>query len=130
MTDPLQATLVVVRRVRPRADGDRELDGFMTSLPRVGQSMSIYSRDSANQSRAMRTTPVRRILVEESGLVAFVETANSVYRIAFDRPFAAEPPAAAVRVRLSFDGSELTVFPEAEAERPRRSSGFHPTRRR
>jgi hypothetical protein len=132
MSRSIQAAVVVVRRVRPRGEDERR--GFMTALPRVGEPMSLYANDQARTtlSRLVRTTPVRRILVEESGLVAFVETDNSVYRVSFDKPFLGELPAASVRLELAPDGSgELTVFADAEENtRPRRSSGSHPIRGR
>ena len=114
LTDDL--TEVKARRVRTRRGGvvrptrDPELEGVMTALPRIGQPMLVYTRELDRSTTVLLTTAVSRILVDDTGLVAFVATANSVYRLAFERPFIAEPKQPARQVRLAADGSELTFI--------------------
>ncbi len=57
----------------------------MLGLPRVGHAMEIFVR-RGEAVRLTSTSCVQRILVTHSGLVAFVETTNSVYRLAFAEP--------------------------------------------
>ncbi len=129
MTRPLYLKHVIVQRVRRRRDRgarkSRAVDGFMMAVPQVGQAIEIFSGNGESLLTTV-TSRVRRILVISSGLVLFVETANSVYRIALDEPFVAEPlPARAnVRVRFSPDGSEVTVFDDGEAGQQRMSGPY------
>ncbi len=87
MTRRAEAREVSVRRVRrgnqrvPK--NDREV--FMLGLPRVGHAMEIFGR-RGKSVHLTSTSCVQRVLVTFSGLVAFVETFNSVYRLAFAEP--------------------------------------------
>jgi len=78
--------------------------------------MEIFARDGESLLTTF-TSRVRRILLTASGQVAFVETANSVYRIAFDSPWVADAkaPPESVSVRFSPDGFEVTVVEGAAA---------------
>ncbi len=54
-------------------------EGFLISEPVVGRGMVIF-RDP--NGRRMVTTPVRRILTTPEGRLIYVETENSIYRLA------------------------------------------------
>lgn len=59
-------------------------EGFLISEPVVGRGMVIF-RDP--NGRRMVTTAVRRILTTEARRLFYVETENSVYRLAIlDQP--------------------------------------------
>ena len=65
----------------------RIYEGYLLSTPVVGRGMVIF-RDP--NGRRMVTTAVRRVLTPGENNVLYVETENSVYRIAIrdDRPTA------------------------------------------
>jgi hypothetical protein len=62
-------------------------EGFLISEPVVGRGMVIF-RDP--NGRRMVTTMVRRILTTEQRSLFYVETENSVYRIAIVEHLAAQ----------------------------------------
>ncbi|MCX4246046.1 hypothetical protein [Paraliomyxa miuraensis] len=66
----------------------RIYEGYLLSSPVVGRGMVIF-RDP--NGRRMVTTAVRRVLTTSEDNVLYVETENSVYRIAIrdERPAAA-----------------------------------------
>jgi hypothetical protein len=66
----------------------RIYEGYLLSSPVVGRGMVIF-RDP--NGRRMVTTAVRRVLTMGDDNILYVETENSVYRIAIrdDRPAAA-----------------------------------------
>jgi hypothetical protein len=89
-----------------RAGHGRVHEGVLAAQPRVGERMVIFRRGGDQ----MMTSPVRRILVESAGSVAYVMTQNSVYRLTLIGPSAqpANPPQS-LQVRMADDGSELTL---------------------
>ena len=68
-------------------------EGFLISEPVVGRGMVIF-RDP--NGRRMVTTAVRRILTTEQRRLFYVETENSVYRIAIVDLLAARADSTAV----------------------------------
>lgn len=68
-------------------------EGFLISEPVVGRGMVIF-RDP--NGRRMVTTAVRRILTTEQRRMFYVETENSVYRIALVDAMAARADSTAV----------------------------------
>ncbi len=68
-------------------------EGFLISEPVVGRGMVIF-RDP--NGRRMVTTAVRRILTTEQRRLFYVETENSVYRIAIVDQLAARADNTAV----------------------------------
>lgn len=68
-------------------------EGFLISEPVVGRGMVIF-RDP--NGRRMVTTAVRRILTTEQRRLFYVETENSVYRIAIVDQLAARADSTAV----------------------------------
>ena len=68
-------------------------EGFLISEPMVGRPMVIF-RDP--NGRRMVTTAVRRILTTEERQLFYVETENSVYRIALLGDLAARAASTAV----------------------------------
>ncbi len=66
----------------------RIYEGYLLSAPVVGRGMVIF-RDP--NGRRMVTTAVRRVLTPGEDNILYVETENSVYRIAIrdERPAAA-----------------------------------------
>ncbi len=68
-------------------------EGFLISEPVVGRGMVIF-RDP--NGRRMVTTAVRRILTTEQRRLFYVETENSVYRIAIVDALAARADSTAV----------------------------------
>lgn len=119
MRGPKDVTIQLVRRRRnPGARDHREMRGFFVGLPRLGRPMEVFVREDGSL-RTIFTSSVHRILTV-SDLVVFVETANSVYRLTFDEPLGigVQRPALKVRVRLSPDGSEVTVVEGDEPEEP------------
>ena len=68
-------------------------EGFLISEPVVGRGMVIF-RDP--NGRRMVTTAVRRILTTEQRRLFYVETENSVYRIAIVDQVAARADSTAV----------------------------------
>ena len=57
---------------------DRPIDGVMMAEPVVGRSMVIYQK----QGIMLITSLVKRVLLDAERGRMFVQTANSVYRIA------------------------------------------------
>lgn len=57
----------------------RVFEGYLLHPPTVGRGMVIFR---GNSGRRMVTTAVRRVLRSESDRVLYVETANSIYRLA------------------------------------------------
>lgn len=68
-------------------------EGFLISEPVVGRGMVIF-RDP--NGRRMVTTAVRRILTTEQRRLFYVETENSVYRIAIVDQLTAQADSTAV----------------------------------
>lgn len=64
----------------------RIYEGYLLSRPVVGRGMVIF-RDP--NGRRMVTTAVRRVLTTDETNVLYVETDNSVYRLAIREPQAA-----------------------------------------
>jgi hypothetical protein len=64
---------------RPSGGNGRLYTGYLISYPYIGRGMVIF-RDP--NGRRMVTTVVRRILTTEQRRLFYVETENSVYRIA------------------------------------------------
>jgi hypothetical protein len=56
--------------------------GCINGLPKIGRSLVIYRRGDAGR---LITTPVVRMLIAD-GEMLYVETSNSVYRIALCTP--------------------------------------------
>lgn len=103
----------------------RRYEGVLASQPRVGERLIICRRDGDQ----MITTAIRRILVDPTGSILYVQTMNSSYRLDLGAPFSSKQQRRApVRVRLSEDGSEVTVFAEVEEQAPRRASSGVRTR--
>jgi hypothetical protein len=73
----------------PSSTVGRIYEGYLLSSPVVGRGMVIF-RDP--NGRRMVTTAVRRVLTTGEDNVLYVETENSVYRIAIRD----EQPAAAI----------------------------------
>ncbi len=73
---------------RPAGANGRLYTGYLISYPYIGRGMVIF-RDP--NGRRMVTTAVRRVLTTGEDNVLYVETENSVYRIAIrdDQPAAA-----------------------------------------
>jgi len=70
---------VVVERVRG-GRGSRRVRGWLVAPVAVGGHLVVRQNDE----RQMTSTPIRRILVEDSGShVVYVETQNSTYRLTF-----------------------------------------------
>ena len=65
----------------------RPYTGYLISFPTVGRGMVIFRDPTGHR---MVTTPVRRVLSEFGAADIFVETENSVYRLRFRSPPAAE----------------------------------------
>ncbi len=92
----------------------------MIALPRVGQSMEIFAVDG-EAVRFTLTSRVQRILVTPSRLIAFVETTNSVYRIAFEEPITIDAASSGnIGVRFSPDAPEITSVDAPESLRVHR----------
>lgn len=76
---------VLATKIRSNGEGSvatavgKAYEGFLISEPVVGRGMVIF-RDP--NGRRMVTTAVRRILTTEQRRLFYVETENSVYRIA------------------------------------------------
>jgi hypothetical protein len=76
---------VLATKIRSHGEGSvatavgKAYEGFLISEPVVGRGMVIF-RDP--NGRRMVTTAVRRILTTEQRRLFYVETENSVYRIA------------------------------------------------
>jgi hypothetical protein len=76
---------VLATKIRSHGEGSvatavgKAYEGFLISEPVVGRGMVIF-RDP--NGRRMVTTVVRRILTTEQRRLFYVETENSVYRIA------------------------------------------------
>ena len=66
-------------REKPSACSGRVYHGLLVSYPTVGRGMVIF-RDP--NGRRMVTTAVRRVLTTEERRLMYVETENSVYRLA------------------------------------------------
>ncbi len=81
---------VLATKIRSNGEGSvataigKAYEGFLISEPVVGRGMVIF-RDP--NGRRMVTTAVRRILTTEARRLFYVETENSVYRLAIlDQP--------------------------------------------
>ncbi|MBL9107523.1 MAG: hypothetical protein JNL82_41940 [Myxococcales bacterium] len=81
---------VLATKIRSNGEGSvatavgKAYEGFLISEPVVGRGMVIF-RDP--NGRRMVTTAVRRILTTEQRRLYYVETENSVYRLAIlDQP--------------------------------------------
>lgn len=61
----------------------RVYQGFLVSYPIIGEGMVIFRDPSGHR---MITTPVRRIFGDPDSHKIYVETANSVYRLAIHSP--------------------------------------------
>jgi len=76
---------VLATKIRSNGDGSvatavgKPYEGFLISEPVVGRGMVIF-RDP--NGRRMVTTAVRRVLTTEERRLMYVETENSVYRLA------------------------------------------------
>ncbi len=69
------------RRFGYRADTSGQVfEGYLLHPPTVGRGMVIFR---GNSGRRMVTTPVRRVLCSEGDHLLYVETENSIYRLAF-----------------------------------------------
>ncbi|HEY8375320.1 MAG TPA: hypothetical protein VIK91_02475 [Nannocystis sp.] len=76
---------VLATKIRSHGEGSapgmkKPYEGFLISEPIIGRGMVIF-RDP--NGRRMVTTAVRRILTTEERRLMYVETENSVYRLAF-----------------------------------------------
>jgi hypothetical protein len=70
---------VIVERVRG-GRGSRRVRGWLVAPVAVSGHLVVRQNDE----RQMTSTPIRRILVEDSGShVVYVETQNSTYRLTF-----------------------------------------------
>jgi hypothetical protein len=91
---------VLATKIRSNGEGSvatavgKGYEGFLISEPVVGRGMVIF-RDP--NGRRMVTTAVRRILTTEQRRLFYVETENSVYRLAIlDQPVARATTADAI----------------------------------
>ena len=98
-----------------RAGGRRTapMRGFLSSLPSVGVPLILYAPEADGSVARLITSLVQRVLSDPDGTL-FVETRQSVYRVVLDEPIAELPRP--TRMRISFDGYELTVAPHAPGE--------------
>ena len=97
-------------------DGGRRaasLRGYLAILPHVGAPMILFAPEPTGSVARLITSIVERVLADPDGSL-FVQTRRSVYRVTLDEPTVDLPPA--VRMRLSFDGFELTVTPAAPTD--------------
>jgi hypothetical protein len=93
---------VLATKIRSNGEGsvataiNKPYEGFLISEPVVGRGMVIF-RDP--NGRRMVTTAVRRILTTEERRLMYVETENSVYRLAILDSHVHTPPVASSGVR-------------------------------
>lgn len=93
---------VLATKIRSNGEGsvataiNKPYEGFLISEPVVGRGMVIF-RDP--NGRRMVTTAVRRILTTEERRLMYVETENSVYRLAILDSHVHTPPVASSGAR-------------------------------
>jgi hypothetical protein len=87
--------------------------GYLATLPQAGVPMILFAPEATGSVARLITSMVERVLADPEGSL-FVQTGRSVYRVTLDEPIAELPPPS--RVRLSFDGAELTVAPAAPTD--------------
>lgn len=93
--------------------GAASLRGHLATLPQVGSPLILFSPEPTGTVARLITSLVERVLAGPNGSL-YVQTRRSVYQVTLDEPIAELPPP--VRMRLSFDGFELTVAPGAPTD--------------
>lgn len=96
-----------------RGGRSRAVRGYLATLPNVGAPMILFAPEATGSVARLITSMVERVLADPDGSL-FVQTRRSVYRVVLDEPVAELPPPS--RVRVSFDGFELTVTPAAPTD--------------